>query len=241
MVEVKSSSETSDAHTESDDDKGQDTASPDLEATQGQGSGNSGGGAAEDDPAEAAADEGGDDADPAEAAADDGGDEEGPATGRPRGRTATRWIAAAVLVAVLAVAGYEGWLLFQHHQKDVASAEALDAAEKFAITLTTIDPNAIDTNITGVIDGSTGEFKDLYQQSSAALRQVLIDNKATANGMVLDAAVKSATKNRVEVVLFIDQAVSNAAAPAPQLDRSRVVMTMEKVDGRWLASKVDLP
>jgi len=224
---VKSSSETSDAHTESDDDKGQDTTSPDLEAPPGRGSGNSGGGAAKDDAAEAAA--------------DDGGDEGGLATGRPRGRTATRWIGAAVLVAVLAVAGYEGWLLLQHHQKDVAAAQALDAAEKFAITLTTIDPNAIDTNITGVIDGSTGEFKDLYQKSSAQLRQVLIDNEATANGMVLDAAVKSATKDRVEVVLFIDQAVSNAADPAPQLDRSRVVMTMEKVDGRWLASKVDLP
>jgi len=227
VVEVKSSSETSDAHTESDDDKGQDTTSPDLEAPPGRGSGNSGGGAAKDDAAEAAA--------------DDGGDEGGLATGRPRGRTATRWIGAAVLVAVLAVAGYEGWLLLQHHQKDVAAAQALDAAEKFAITLTTIDPNAIDTNITGVIDGSTGEFKDLYQKSSAQLRQVLIDNEATANGMVLDAAVKSATKDRVEVVLFIDQAVSNAADPAPQLDRSRVVMTMEKVDGRWLASKVDLP
>lgn len=224
---MKSSSETSDAHTESDDDKGQDTTSPDLEAPPGRGSGNSGGGAAKDDAAEAAA--------------DDGGDEGGLATGRPRGRTATRWIGAAVLVAVLAVAGYEGWLLLQHHQKDVAAAQALDAAEKFAITLTTIDPNAIDTNITGVIDGSTGEFKDLYQKSSAQLRQVLIDNEATANGMVLDAAVKSATKDRVEVVLFIDQAVSNAADPAPQLDRSRVVMTMEKVDGRWLASKVDLP
>ncbi len=229
MVEVTSSSETPEAHTESDDE-GQDMSSPDVDTEQGQGSGNSGDGAVADR------------ADPAEAAAEDGGDgQDGLATGRSRGRSVTRWIAAAVLVAVLAVAGYEGWLLYQHHEKDVAAAQALDAAEKFALTLTTIDPNAIDTNINGVIEGSTGEFKDLYQRSSAQLRQVLIDNKATANGLVLDAAVKSATKNRVEVVLFIDQAVSNAAAPAPQLDRSRVVMTMEKVDGRWLASKVDLP
>ena len=51
----------------------------------------------------------------------------------------------------------------------------------------------------------------------------------------------SATDDRVEVVLFVDQSVSNAAAPAPQLDRSRVKMTMDKVDGRWLASKVELP
>ena len=45
----------------------------------------------------------------------------------------------------------------------------------------------------------------------------------------------------MDVVLFIDQSVSNGAAPAPQVDRSRVTMTMEKVDGRRLASKVELP
>lgn len=186
--------------------------------------------------------------DPADAAAEGAADEDGANDGedqqavdRRRGPSKKSWIAAAVLVAVLAVAGYEGWLLFQHHQKDVAAAEALDAAEEFALTLTTIDPNAIDTNVADVLDGSTGEFKDLYQRSSGQLRQVLIDNEATADGMVIDSAVKSATKNRVEVVLFIDQAVSNSSVPAPQLDRSRVVMTMEKVDGRWLASKVDLP
>ncbi len=186
--------------------------------------------------------------DPADAAAEDAADEDGENDGedrravdRRRGPSKKSWIAAAVLVAVLAVAGYEGWLLWQHHQKDVAAAEALDAAEEFALTLTTIDPNAIDTNVADVLDGSTGEFKDLYQRSSGQLRQVLIDNEATADGMVIDSAVKSATKNRVEVVLFIDQAVSNSSVPAPQLDRSRVVMTMEKVDGRWLASKVDLP
>lgn len=186
--------------------------------------------------------------DPADAAAEDEADKDGENDGedqqavdRRRGPSKKSWIAAAVLVAVLAVAGYEGWLLWQHHQKDVAAAEALDAAEEFALTLTTIDPNAIDTNVADVLDGSTGEFKDLYQRSSGQLRQVLIDNEATADGMVIDSAVKSATKNRVEVVLFIDQAVSNSSVPAPQLDRSRVVMTMEKVDGRWLASKVDLP
>lgn len=153
----------------------------------------------------------------------------------------TRWAAAGVLAAVLAGAGYEGWLVFQHHQKDVAAAQALDAAKKYIITLTSVDTNAIDKNFTDVLDGSTGEFKDMYTKSSAQLRQTLIDNKAAAHGSVIDAAVQSATEDKVDVVLFVDQSVSNGAAPAPQLDRSRVKMTMEKVDGRWLASKVELP
>ncbi|MCB0948180.1 MAG: Mce protein [Mycobacterium sp.] len=233
---MKSPAETAEAHSESDDD-GTAGAASDVEA------GDANGDDGDDGDAESATqDAGADSADGStdEDRAESGTDDE-PAAPKGRSRSKIRWIAAVVLVAVLAVAGYEGWVLFQHHQKDVAAAQALEAAEKFAVTLTTIDPNAIDTNIAGVLDGSTGQFKDLYQQSSAQLRQVLIDNKAAANGMVIDAGVKSATKDRVEVVLFIDQAVSNATAPAPQLDRSRVVMTMEKVDGRWLASKVDLP
>lgn len=159
---------------------------------------------------------------------------------RLRGNVA-RWAAVAVLAAVLAGAGYEGWLVFQHHQKDVAAAQALDAAKKYITTLTSVDTNAIDKNFADVLDGSTGEFKDMYTKSSAQLRQTLIDNKAAAHGSVIDAAVQSATEDKVDVVLFVDQSVSNGTAPAPQLDRSWVKMTMEKVDGRWLASRVELP
>ncbi|WP_293043022.1 Mce protein [Mycobacterium sp.] len=171
----------------------------------------------------------------------DGANDRRPSGRKGRRLNVARWAAAGTLAVVLAGAGYEGWLLFQHHQKDVASAQALDAAKKYILALTSVDTNAIDQNFAEVLDGSTGEFKDMYTKSSAQLRQTLIDNKAAAHGSVVDAAVQSATEDKVDVVLFVDQSVSNGAAPAPQLDRSRVKMTMERVDGRWLASKVELP
>jgi Mce-associated membrane protein len=166
--------------------------------------------------------------------------------GDPEGRNTwrskpVRWLAAVALVVTVSGAGYEGWLLFQHHQEEVAGTQALDAAKKYILALTSVDSGAVDKNFTEVLDGATGEFKDMYTKSSAQLRQALIDNKAAAHGTVIEAAVKSATQDKVEVVLFVDQSVSNASAPQPQLDRSRVTMTMEKVDGRWLASKVELP
>jgi Mce-associated membrane protein len=148
-------------------------------------------------------------------------------------------------VAVLALgvigAAYEGWLLFAHHQREVAAAQALDAAQKYTTVLTGVDPAAIDKNFAEVLDGATGEFKDMYAASSEQLRQLLIDNKAAAHGTVIEAAVKSAAKNQVEVLLFVDQSVSNKASPQARIDRSRIVMTMEKVNGRWLAAKVDMP
>lgn len=158
----------------------------------------------------------------------------------PRPNPLRRVLVAAALAAIVAGAGYEGWLLFEHHRVRVAEAQALGAAEKYALALTSVDPNAIDKNFAEVLDGATGEFKRMYAESSEQLRQLLIENKAAAHGTVIDAGVKSATKDRVEVMLFIDQSVSNAANPGPQLDRSRIVITMEKVDGRWLASKVDM-
>jgi Mce-associated membrane protein len=45
----------------------------------------------------------------------------------------------------------------------------------------------------------------------------------------------------VVVLLFVDQTVANKSAPDPRIDRSRVKMTMDKVDGVWRASKVELP
>jgi Mce-associated membrane protein len=156
-------------------------------------------------------------------------------------KRAVRWAAAVAVAAVVAVAGFEGWLLYQQHQQDVAAEQALDAATKYAVVLTSIDTDALDQNFTEVLDGSTGEFKEMYAKSSTQLRQLLVDNEAAAHGTVIDAAVKSATRDKVEVLLFVDQSVSNLAVPDPRIDRSRIKMTMEKVDGRWLASKVELP
>ena len=149
-----------------------------------------------------------------------------------------RGAAVVVFVAALAGAGYEGWLLFQQHEKDIAAAQALDAAQRYAVTLTSTDPNGIDQNVTDIINGATGEFKDRYTKASSQLRKMLIDNKVTTHGRVVDSAVKSATKNKVEVLLFVKQSVSNATDPEPHTDVNAVSITLEKVNGRWLASKV---
>lgn len=159
---------------------------------------------------------------------------------RPWGRYLRRSALPALLVASLAISGYLGWLQWQDHQVKLAGEQAQQAAIGYAQVLTSIDSNKVDENFRQVLDGATGEFKDMYTQSSVKLRQLLIDNKATAHGVVVDSAIQSLSANRVVVLVFIDQTVTNTAAPDPRIDRSRIKMTMEKVDGRWRASKVQL-
>ncbi len=149
-------------------------------------------------------------------------------------------VLAALLVAALATSGYLGFGFWQQREVNRAGQQAQEAAVAYAQVLTSIDSNKVDDNFNQVLDGATGEFKDMYSQSSMQLRQLLIDNKASARGVVIESAIQSQTKNKVVVLLFVDQSVSNTAVPDPRIDRSRIKMTMEYADGRWRASKVEL-
>lgn len=159
---------------------------------------------------------------------------------RPWRKYLRRSVLPLLLVASLALSGFLGWKQWQEHQVKVAGQQAQQAAIKYAQVLTSIDSNNVDENFRQVLDGATGEFKDMYTHSSVQLRQLLIDNKATAHGVVVDSAIASASTDKVVVLVFIDQTVTNMAVPDPRIDRSRIKMTMDKVDGRWRASKVQL-
>jgi Mce-associated membrane protein len=163
---------------------------------------------------------------------------EGTARGWRRGVLVGAMITA--FVAALALSGFLGWQLWQTERLAQAGKQAQEAAVAYAQVLTSIDSNKVDENFNQVLAGATGEFKDMYSQSSMQLRQLLIDNKASARGVVLQSAVQSASEDKAVVLLFVDQSVSNTTVPDPRIDRSRIKMTMEKVDGQWRTSKVEL-
>jgi Mce-associated membrane protein len=147
---------------------------------------------------------------------------------------------SVLLVAALGAAVTFGLLLKAKSDTDAAGTEALSTARSFAVLLTTYDYNNLDKNFADVLDGATGDFKNEYSGGSSTLRQLLQQAKATSHGTVLDAGIKSASVERVDVVLVANQVVTNAAIKEGEsrVDRSRFLMTLEKHDGRWLVSSV---
>ncbi|MFV0495304.1 Mce protein [Mycobacterium sp.] len=161
----------------------------------------------------------------------------------PPGQRRRRLLTVAVgtlLITALGLSSFLGWRLMALRDTAAAGQAAMEAARNYAVVLTTLDTKDIDKNYREALDGATGEFKDQYSQGSAQLRQILIDNGAAGKGIVIDSAIKSATKTKVEVLLFVDQSVTNAVRTSPRIDRDRVLMTMELIDHRWLASKVEM-
>ncbi|MEZ0362245.1 Mce protein [Mycobacterium sp. pUA109] len=152
-----------------------------------------------------------------------------------------RWLVIGALVAVVAGAGgWLGWVALEHHQRDVAATQALDAAKKYALTLCNIDPSTVDKNFTELFNSSTEEFNDAHAERAAKLRQVLIDKNVRAHGSIAQAIVESVSLDSVKVLLLIDQTVTSTDTPNPAEEHTHIRMTLEKVDGRWLASDVKL-
>ncbi|OBK88836.1 Mce protein [Mycolicibacter heraklionensis] len=150
-------------------------------------------------------------------------------------------IVAAAYVTVFGFVVGLGWPLWQQHRISAAETAGRQAAVDYAQVLTSIDSNKVDDDFSAVLNGATGEFKDTYTKASVQLRQLLIDNKATAQGTVVESAVQSGSKDTVVVLLMVNQTITNTTRPDPRVDRVRMKMTMQKVDGRWLANKVELP
>ncbi|MBH0776608.1 hypothetical protein [Nocardia bovistercoris] len=152
----------------------------------------------------------------------------------------TRVLPAALLILTTVAAVVFGWKDRNHNEVDRATTEAAAAARHYAVALTTIDADRIDESFAAIRDGATGEFADMYTRSSDQLKPLLLQARSKSVGHVVDSGVRSASEDRVVVLLFVDAEISNTSAPEPGTDRSRLAITMRKVGDRWLAEKVDV-
>lgn len=142
---------------------------------------------------------------------------------------------AAGLVAALVVAEVS---LAHANAVDHARTDAMAAAESFAVDISSYDYRHLDQDFTRVTDHATGRLKSDFSTASRSLAPLLVRVKGTATGTVVAAGVADATTDRATVVVLLDQTVSNTTAPAPRLDRSRLVMTLTHGSSGWLVDSV---
>lgn len=118
--------------------------------------------------------------------------------------------------------------------------ELVAVAETYAINLTTYDHARLDEDFARVMDVATGQFRTEYEVAQQSLRELIVKFQGKATGTVLSRAVVSLDGGKAEVLLFVDQTVTNSNADQPKIDRLRMRMGLEKQSGRWMISKMDL-
>lgn len=125
-------------------------------------------------------------------------------------------------------------------ESDGGRAELLGVAETYAINLSSYDYAKLDQDFARVLDAATGEFKEQYQVAKESLRAAIVKFQGKATGTVLARAVLSFGGGQAQVILFVDQTVTNVNTAQPRIDRLRMRMGLEKHSGRWLINKLDL-
>ena len=166
---------------------------------------------------------------------------------RAERRVATRRrisIPVLVLTLLTLVAGAvtaKVWLdVRSQSQAEDARRSGLEASRDAARLLFSYDYRTLDKDFATGRRLTTGSFRIDYDKTTTrVVADVAQRYKAVVKANVINAGVVSATPSRVVTVVYVNQVTSSTQVKGQKVDLSRVRMTLVRVDGVWLVTKVD--
>jgi Mce-associated membrane protein len=151
-------------------------------------------------------------------------------------------LAAATIVAICALLGASGWMLWHHHTvlaERQRSAAYVAAARQGVINLTSLDFNNAKEDVQRVLDSATGEFKDDFQRRADDFASVVKDSKAVTQGSVRATAVESMSKDSVVVLVLANERITNSAGAKDDPRAFRFRVTVVRDGDQLKISKVE--
>ena len=148
------------------------------------------------------------------------------------------------LVAVAAVVGIAGTLLFGHawavqRQQAANEASVRSVANGFLLSLTNFDAKSIDADFNRVQSYATGSFASQANQFfGSTIRKQLEAALASSRGQVRDLFVQSASAGKATVFAVVDQTYVNAKMSAPAADVLRIVLDLASRPSGWKVADV---
>lgn len=121
-----------------------------------------------------------------------------------------------------------------------ARAGAVRAAEQQAVDVTSLSGSDADAGVARVLSAATGNFRTAYQQQAGQLLATLRDQQVAASGRVIDSGVVSSADRSAVVVVVVAATVANRAQPAPQQQRFRLQLGLERAGSQWLTSSFEI-
>ncbi|MBQ0905109.1 hypothetical protein [Micromonospora sp. U21] len=158
----------------------------------------------------------------------------------PRLRPARIRLVPALVVAIVlaaAVAGAGWWGDHRAERRDSAVRQALATAPAAAKAIFSYDYRTFDDSVANGRTFATGAFGKEYEQTTAALKQTAAAQQAVVAAEVSATGVVSATAERVELLVYLNQYRRNVNTAGEKVDQNRVVLTLVPVDGEWKVAK----
>lgn len=161
-----------------------------------------------------------------------------------RRRTRIAGLILTVLVAAasagLAVVLYLTEYRTDEQTDDAAAKSAVQAASEGTVALLSYKPDSVDTDLAAAKSHLTGEFLTYYGTfSDEILLPAAKDRAVATEASVVRAAEAEIHPDSAKVLVFVNQTTTSRERPDASQTASSVMVSLAKIDGRWLISAFD--
>jgi Mce-associated membrane protein len=159
-------------------------------------------------------------------------------------RCLARWrsiVATVLVVAPVGVAAGLFFILYRPDQQvgDAAAHRAIQAASDGAAAVLSYAPDNVDRDFAKAKSYLTGDFLAYYTKFTEQIAAMAQQKHVTETAKVVRAAVSELHPDSAVVLVFVNQTATSKEKPEPQTTASSARVTLTKVKGSWLISKLD--
>jgi Mce-associated membrane protein len=164
---------------------------------------------------------------------------------RVAGRYRARWRSIVVAALVVATVGVAAGMYFVQYRPDrqiddAAAQQAIRAASDGAVAVLSYSSDNLDRDFANAKSHLTGDFLAYYNKFSQEVVAPAVQQKhLTQKAAVIRAGVSELHPDSARVLVFVNQTVTNPDKKDPLMTPSIVRVTLAKVNGSWLISKLD--
>ncbi|OBF50029.1 hypothetical protein A5756_22745 [Mycobacterium sp. 852002-53434_SCH5985345] len=160
------------------------------------------------------------------------------------GRCASRWRSIVATVLVVAAMGLAVGLYFFVYRPDqqvseAAAHRAIQTASEGSVAVLSYSPDHLDHDFSKAKSYLTGNFLAYYTKFTEQIAVLAQQKHVTETARVIRAAVSELHADSAVVLVFIDQTATSKEKPEPQTTANTARVTLTKVKGSWLISKMD--
>lgn len=164
---------------------------------------------------------------------------------RVASRLLVRWRSILLTALVTAAMGLAvGLFLFQYRPDrridDAAAQRAIQAASDGAVASLTYSSDSMARDFASAKSHLTGDFLAYYDKFTKDIVTPTVQQKhITQTAVVLRAAISELHPDSAVVLVFLNETTASKEKPEPLTTPSSVRVTLTKVNGSWLISKLD--
>jgi Mce-associated membrane protein len=151
------------------------------------------------------------------------------------------WKVAAIIL-IICFAGAIGYMAWQRHdatERQQRAARFVAGARQGIVNMTSLDFNKAKEDVQRVLDSSTGEFRDDFQQRAKDFTTVVEQSKVVTEGTVNAAALESMDTHSASVLVSATSKITNSAGAKDEPRAWRLRVTVTEDGGQYKMSKVD--